>query len=48
MRRSRYSIATEIGLRLKYISKEGMAFIEKVDPELFKLIKKERKKRGIK
>jgi len=47
MRRSRYSIATEVGLRLE-ISEEGLAFIKRVDPELFKLIKKERKKRGIK
>jgi len=47
MARSRYSIATEIGLRLE-ISKEGLSFIKRCDPELFKLIKKERKKRGIK
>ena len=44
-RKSKYSKATEIGIRLKYVSKEGLAFIKKHDPELYKLIKKERKRR---
>ena len=46
MRRSKYSIATEIGIGLE-ISKEGLTFIKEHDPELFNIIKKERKRRGL-
>jgi hypothetical protein len=47
MRKTKYFIATKIGVNLQ-ISKEGLAFIKKADPELYKLIKKTRKRRGIK
>jgi len=36
-RRARYSVATEIGLRLS-MSNETLEFIKKHDPELYKLI----------
>jgi hypothetical protein len=41
--RKRYSIATEIGLRLPH-SKESLKFIEEWDPDLYEEIKRVKKK----
>ena len=39
MRKARYSVATEIGIRMRHtMSNETLEFIKKHDPELYKRI----------